>query len=367
MLRIAWDNTSAGKDQAGTGTYASHLLKHLRERPGLEFEVFEGPERERPKSRIKRQIATAQQLFWYHWHFARSLRGKFDLFHGPAFFVPWRTPCPSVTTVLDLTPILFPHHFTFIARAYFRTALPYALKHASAVFTISEHSRQDLIKAYPIDPAKVHTVYPGVDHAKFHPQVTLDRAWAESVGITKPYVLHVGTLFYRKNIPVLLRAVGRMRDAGTWGDRQLVLGGAEMPGLRGAEDIYKTIDELKLKDIVVLTGRVPGEHLAGLYAGAEVLVMPSLYEGFGFPVVEAMACGTPVLCSNVSSLPEVAGMAAITFDPENDAALAVHLERVLSDSKLREEMRHKGIEQARAFTWQRAAEQTEAIYRQIVP
>ena len=132
------------------------------------------------------------------------------------------------------------------------------------------------------------------------------------------------------------------------------------------EDIYQAINELKLKDAVVLTGRVPGEQLAGLYAGAEVLVMPSLYEGFGFPVVEAMACGTPVLCSNVSSLPEVAGMAAITFDPQNDAGMAVHLERVLSDGKLREQMKMKGLEQAQAFTWQRAAQQTEAIYRQIL-
>jgi alpha-1,3-rhamnosyl/mannosyltransferase len=365
-LRIAWDNTSAGKDQAGTGTYASNLLKHLRARLGLGFEVFDGIERERENNVIKRQITTAKQLFWYHWHFPRSLRGKFDLFHGPAFFVPFRTPCPSVTTVLDLTPILFPHHFTFIARVYFRLALPYALKHASAIFCISEHSRQDLLKAYKVDPAKVHTVYPGVEHERFHPQVRLDRTWAESAGIKNKYVLHVGTLFYRKNVPVLLRAVARLRDAGSWGDRQLVLGGAEIRLLRGAEDIHATIDRLRLQDIVVLTGRVPSEHLPGLYAGAEVLVMPSIYEGFGFPVVEAMACGTPVICSNVSSLPEVAGEAALTFDPQDDAALAEHLGRVLADDALHAEMRRKGLEHAGTFRWERAAEQTEAIYRQVV-
>ena len=354
-LRIAWDNSIAGKDQAGTGVYASMLLAALRERPDMEITALDEAGSGWPK------------LLWHHLRLPRLVStGGFDILHEPVPLLPFLNSAPSVITVLDLTPLLFPEHFSFKFRSYFRWTLPQALRRAKAVVCISEHSRQDLLKAFPIDPAKVHTVYPGVDHARFHSQVTLDRAWAKSAGIEKPYVLHVGTLFYRKNIPVLLRAVARMGDAGTWGDRQLVVGGAEMPGLRGAEDIYKTIDELKLKDIVVLTGRVPVEQLAGLYAGAEALVMPSLYEGFGFPVVEAMACGTPVICSNVSSLPEVAGMAAITFDPQNDATLAVHLERVLSDEKLREEMQRKGLEQARAFTWQRAAEQTEAIYRQIL-
>ena len=243
---------------------------------------------------------------------------------------------------------------------------PATVRSAAAIICGSEHSKRDLSEVYKISLAKVHVVPYGVDHQRFRPGAALDQSWARRAGIREGYVLHVGELSHRKNIPALLRAVASLRSSGKWAARQLVLAGAESPGMLGGREIHRTIDELGLAADVVLAGRVPDEYLPGLYAQASLLVMPSLYEGFGFPVLEAMAAGTPVVASNTSSLPEVAGTAAILVPPNDTVAMAEAMASVLEQPTCASELRRKGLAWAQQFNWQRTAAKTIEVYRGIV-
>jgi glycosyltransferase involved in cell wall biosynthesis len=170
---------------------------------------------------------------------------------------------------------------------------------------------------------------------------------------------------HRKNIPFLLRVIAHLREKGKR-KIQLVLAGLEFERVTGASEIHQTIRDLALHDNVVITGYVPDRHMAGLYAQAKLLVMPSLYEGFGFPIVESMAAGTPVVASDTSSLPEVAGDAAILVSPTDEDALAEAIETVLVKPKVATELRTKGLARARQFNWQRTATETINVYRSVV-
>ncbi len=366
-INLAWDNSLAGRDHAGTGTYATRLLEQLGMSQELQTTVLPGWSRRSPASgTATRGLGVAADLLWTHVGLPAALwKMRADVMHSPAFVAPIMSPCPVVITVHDVTYLLYPAHFQRWWVAYLKGVMPPALKSAGAIICVSEHSKRDVIKFYGISPDKVKVVPNGLDHERFHPKATLDPQWAQSLGIRDGYVLHVGAFSYRKNIPTLLRAVALLRDKGKWGERQVVLAGSQNLSLKGAPEVFATIRELDLSGCVVLTGHTPDEHVAGLYAHASVLVMPSLYEGFGFPVVEAMAVGTPVVCSNSSSLPEVAGDAAILFPPEDQQTLASAIEDVIENRSLAEELRRKGLEQARSFNWQRNAEQTIAIYRHV--
>ncbi len=288
-----------------------------------------------------------------------------DLLHSPAFVAPIAASCPLVITIHDVTYLLYPSHFANWWTTYLKIVMPPAVRSAAAIICGSENSKLDIVKAYGIAPSKVRIVPYGVDHQRFQPGAALDPQWAQAMGIRDGYVLHVGTFSYRKNIPTLLRAVALLRDKGKWRERQVVLAGSQNLSLKGAPEVFATIRELDLAGCVVLTGHTPDEHVAGLYAQASMLVMPSLYEGFGFPVLEAMAVGTPVVCSNSSSLPEIAGNAAVLFPPEDHHALAAAMQDLIENRSLAEELRRKGLEQAQQFSWQRNAEQTIAIYRDV--
>jgi glycosyltransferase involved in cell wall biosynthesis len=271
-----------------------------------------------------------------------------------------------VITMHDITYLLYPAHFARWWIRYMESVAPVTVRSAAAIICGSENSKRDLVEAYKISSAKVHVVPYGVDHQRFRPGAALDPEWARQAGIREGYVLHVGELSHRKNIPALLRAVAHLRSAGKWGTRQLVLAGAEAPGMLGADEIHTTIRQLELSADVVLAGRVPDEHLPGLYAQASLLVMPSLYEGFGFPVLEAMAAGTPVVASNTSSLPEVAGTAAILVAPDDTMALAEAISSVLEWPQCAAELKAKGLAWAKQFNWQRTAQETIEVYRGIV-
>jgi glycosyltransferase involved in cell wall biosynthesis len=367
-IKLAWDNCFARRNVTGTGVYAARLLEQLAGNPELDVTVFNGwAAGPRGRTGMTRALQSAGNLAWTHLDLPLRLWTRsFDLLHSPAFVAPLRAACPVVITMHDITYLLYPAHFAPWWIQYMKFVAPATVRSAAAIICGSENSKCDLVEAYKIPPGKVHVVPYGVDHQRFRPGVALDPAWACQTGIREGYVLHVGELSHRKNIPALLRAVAHLRSLGKWGPRQLVLAGAEAPGMLGANEIHKTIRELELATDVMLAGRVPDEHLPGLYAQASLLVMPSLYEGFGFPVLEAMAAGTPVVASNTSSLPEVAGTAAILVPPDDIVALAEAITSVLEQPQCAADLRSKGLEWAKQFNWQRTAAETLEVYRGIV-
>jgi glycosyltransferase involved in cell wall biosynthesis len=372
-LRIAWDNSLAKRNLTGTGVYATQLIRELTAKPDVALQVFEGwdPARRKPgefghQGVLARGARAIRGLAWSYGYFPLQLRkGKFDLLHSPSFVVPFGCPCPTVATIFDVSFHMFPEHFEWRWRNYMKYVMPSVLRSVSAVICISECARQDLLKFYEVAPEKVHVVYCGIDHERFSPGASLDPEWARSIGLHKDYVLHVGTLSQRKNIPMLLRAVASLKSKGKFENHQLVLAGPELSVLTGGPEVHESIRNLGLSDVVVLAGYIPDGRLPGLYARAKLLAMPSIYEGFGLPVAESMASGVPVVASNTSSLPEIAAGAAILVPPQDEAAWAEGIAQILENPAAANDLRRKGLERAAQFSWQRAAAETVAVYRTV--
>ena len=364
-LKVAWENSFARRNLTGTGVYAARLLAHLRQLDGLELAVLERSAANTPATGMQRRWQTLRNLWWIRHTLPDVLRrDRFDVLHCPAFVAPEAAPCPVIITMHDIIYRLYPQAFGWWWVRFMNSMTP-AVRAAAAIICGSECSQRDIVQAYSLPPERVHVIPYGVDHDRFHPGAGLDPTWAGRLGIRSGYVLHVGELSQRKNIPTLLRAVARLREQGKWNERQLVLAGSDAPGMHGADEIFRTIAELELRASVVLAGRVPDEHLPGLYANAALLVMPSVYEGFGFPVAEAMASGTPVVCSNVSSLPEVAGDAARLVPPTDIESLAAAIDDILCNAALADEMRRKGLVQAQRFDWKQTAQATLRLYQSV--
>jgi glycosyltransferase involved in cell wall biosynthesis len=233
-----------------------------------------------------------------------------------------------------------------------------AIRHATALIATSQATRGDLIRFLDVPPQRITVIHNGIDHRRFRP--------TESGTARKPYILSVGVEHPRKNLISLLRAFRRLKEDARHRDLRLIkLGG---PGYRGKhfrEWTLAAIAELGLQNEVELVGRVESEALAAYYSGAECLVMPSLAEGFGLPVIEAMACGCPVIVSDRDSLPEIAASAAVVTTPDADG-IADALRRLVGNQRLRKDLRHRGLQHARRFTWATAAERTRRVYRDVL-
>ena len=234
--------------------------------------------------------------------------------------------------------------------------LDYAgIRRAAAVITISEHSRRDVIEHLRIEPSNVFVVHNGIDHSVFRP---VSRRLFDF-----PYLLFVGTEQPRKNLGALLEAFALVKrgDGSSFPRLKLVkVGDPGEPGAALRAATLATVRRLRLEDDVVFTGRVPDEDLAACYSGASCLVLPSLYEGFGFPPIEAMACGCPVVVSGAGALREIAGEAALVVDPADPQSLAEAIRRVLNGAG--REMVELGLRHARRYSWERAARETVAVY-----
>jgi glycosyltransferase involved in cell wall biosynthesis len=285
----------------------------------------------------------------------------FDLFHGTDTIAP-AISRPTVITIHDVSTLLFPRHHTRLHRWFDRLSLPRMVKRATAVITDSEATRRDVIRLLGVPPHRVHAIHLGVDHRKFYVREPrkAQTVISASLHIPIPYILAVGTLEPRKNLIGLMQAYALLPS-----DRpKLVLAGA-----RGWGDnpIYQAARQLGLLDAIQFTGYIPDDVLPSLYAGAQCFVYPSLYEGFGLPALEAMACGAPVITSRTSSLPEVAGDAGLLVDPNDTLELARAMERLMRDGSLRDELRVRGIAQAAMFSWDQTARRTAGVYRLAVP
>lgn len=289
---------------------------------------------------------------WTHLRLASELhRRPPDLFFTPAHVIPVTYRRPSVATVHDLGYHYFPEAHTRRQVAYLRWSTRHNARRSRRVIADSQATKDDLIRFYRVDPAKISIIYPGTDPGlrRIAEEEQLGRV-LRKYGITPPYVLYIGTLQPRKNLTRLVQAFA---ESGI--RHQLVIAGKA--GWL-ADPILATVFgyQSPVTNNIVLPGFVDDRDKAALISRADALLYPSLYEGFGFPVLEGNACGTPVLCSNTSSLPEIAGDAALLVDPTSVEAMSAAIERIVNDSELREELVKKGYQNVARYTWQNTAQ-----------
>ncbi len=287
------------------------------------------------------------------WIIPRLLRQlQINLYHCPYYLMPYRPGVPTILTVYDFIPFHYPHYYTVKARLLYRLATALALRTADHLTAISQATRQDLLAHYHYAPEKI-TAIPLAADPVFHPKVA-----DHTLNLPEQYALYLGSNKPHKNLLRLIESWAKLQPQAM----PLVIAGAwdaRYPETR------QRVEELGLNQAIRFFGAVAETDLPTLYQRAKLFIFPSEYEGFGLPVLEAMACGTPVACSNSSSLPEVAGEAALMFDPTNVAEMAETLNRLLTNEPLQTKLRELGLRQAACFSWQRTAQETLNLYRTV--
>lgn len=367
------DVSAAVHGRAGLGRYAESLVRALAKEDPERLALFYNRSRDAPELiGLDRLPHRSLPLGYKPWRMAvwvgqlagigfDRLLPDAELYHATEHLLMPLRQTPTVLTVHDLIFKLFPQHHKRLNYWFLNAAMPLFVRRADAVITISESSKRDLVHHYGTPEEKITVVY---EAAASH----FEPATVPTVGLVRReyelparFLLTVGTIEPRKNLSRLLEALARLRkdDAGL----HLVLVGAA--GWL-YDDFFRQIEMLGLEDVVHFPGYVLDADLPAIYSAATVLVMASVYEGFGLPVLEAMACGTPVVSSGASSLPEVGGEAAQYFTPASVDDMTEALRRVLGDEGLRVEMRAAGLKQAAKFSWERTARETMAVYEQVL-
>lgn len=300
---------------------------------------------------------------WERWLLgAELLRHDVEVMHSPDFIPPAFGARRRLITVHDLNFLYYPQYLTPESRRYYAGQIAWAVSAADHIAADSEHTRQDLIRRLDVPPEKVTTVHLAADPIYQRP-VPPERVAAtlRQYDLSPGFLLFVGTLEPRKNVPTLLRAFGALRRDRALAAPLVLVGGKGWL----YEEIFQTIAALGLEESVRHLQGVPDADLACLYRAAGALALPSHYEGFGLPPLEAMHCGCPVVASNRASLPEVVGDAGILLEPDDVEAWVDGLATAVGDEERREQMMAAGYEQARTFTWQKTAAATRRLYRQV--
>ena len=371
---VVVDISAAVNSKAGLGRYAESLVTHLRHtKVGSRLHLFYNRRpggvlppalSGMPTRRVSLGYKPWRLLVWLahltHVPFNRLLPPDTALFHATEHLLLPLRDIPTVLTVHDLIFERFPQYHKRLNHFFLTHTMPLFTRRATALITISRASRRDLVALYGVSAEKIHVIYEApAPHFRPQPADVVD-AVRQRYGLPERYVLTVGTIEPRKNLVRLLNAFERARDQG-------LVDALVVVGQRGwlYEDFFHRLEESPARAAVIMPGFVPDADLAALYAGATVFALPSLYEGFGLPVLEAMACGAPVLTSRAGALPEVGGDAAMYVDPEDVDAIAAGLEQYLRDRDLRAEMRKRGFEQAAKFSWEKTARETARVYEKI--
>ncbi len=374
-----------GQTKTGLGHYIYHLVKAMETVTPNNTYLMLYNERQRtrnfsssrivekavgiPQSLIRRRVSLSfgfRSALWYRMVLPFNLlRWGADVYFGPVGIAPTKRPCKAVITVHDITSILFREQNLPDHQRFWETWLSRSVRAADAVLTNSEATKRDLVERLAIPSERIRAIHLGV-HEQFHQaKFSLDSQAQQRVKhryhLPNHFVLCVATLSPRKNVAGLVKAFSLIKK-GKQPDLRLVI-----VGNKGwlCDDILQTVRSLGLENEVLFTGYVEDQDLPYIYAGAAVFAFPSFYEGFGFPVLEAMACGVPVVTSNVSSLPEVAGDAALLVDPHQPEQIAKAISQLLVDEKLRRDLVEKGLRHARQFTWERTARETLRVFEEV--
>lgn len=371
---ITLDLSAAVHHRAGLGRYAESLARALLPLIPDELALFYNAERGiAPLAGLERLPTRTVALGYKSWRmlvwagqlarvpFNRLVPGA-ALFHATEHLLLPLRGSPTVLTVHDLIFRRLPEHHKRLNRWYLNATLPLYCRRATHIIAVSEATRQDLIAAYAVPPEKITVILEAAD-PQFRPQPPARVAAVRArYALPERYLLFVSTIEPRKNLVRLLHAWEPLYRAGEAPPLVIV-------GKRGwlADAFYAALETSPAREGVIFTGYVADGDLPALYTAATVFVFPSLYEGFGLPPLEALACGAPVLCSATSSLPEVVGDAALMIDPTDVEAIREGLRHLLADGALRADLRERGLRRAAGFSWERAARETLALYRALLP
>ncbi|TKJ41748.1 glycosyl transferase family 1 [candidate division LCP-89 bacterium B3_LCP] len=287
-------------------------------------------------------------------------RGKADLFHTPHYVFPFGLDMPLVVTVHDLIHLKFPQYFPLHKRLYASWMLHRVKKKAAAVITVSENTKKDLIEDLHFDPQKVFVCYNGVSDVNINPKSPEEKsAFLAKYQLPEGYLLYAGNLKPHKNVSGLIAAWSKLEN--TLRPALVIVG----EHLDQYELLLRKVNDLGMQNQVFFPGWLNNSDLSIAYQCALAYVQPSWYEGFGLPVVEAMLAGIPVVISNRGSLPEIAGDAAVIFDPDDEEEFRHSLERIVTDENLRKGMIEKGLDRAKEFDWKTTARKTIEVYKQV--
>jgi glycosyltransferase involved in cell wall biosynthesis len=366
-------STSQSYRAAGSSRYVYSLLRELRRiDPPERLVGYVGAGQQPPELATRdgfRLVATRLpthrplvRILWEQLVLPRKARQQgVTLLHGAMNALPIAWQGHAVVTILDLTFLHLPQAFNRGNRLYLAWAVRHAARRAQRIITISEATRQDVIRLLGAPPQQVTRIYCGVEE-RFQPlddaQVTAFRTERQ---LPNEFILYLGTMEPRKNVGRLIQAYELLRSQGVTAAPLLLAGGTGW----GEEALFAAIEKSPFTHDIRYVGYIPEGQMPLWYNSAAVFVYPSEYEGFGLPPLEALACGTPVVASNTSSLPEVVGDAGILVDPKEPEAIAIGIQRVLNDADLRSELSHRAREQASRFSWQRMAMETLNTYREV--
>lgn len=373
MLRVGWLAYGVDRPLSGVTRYALELGRALRERSDCEIVYLtpyrRGPFRDQPAvstahlagCRRLPAVMTLGGLAIAH----AARRHRLDIVHDPIGIAPFPisrrlAPFRRVVTIHDAIAYRYPGGYPWLNNVLQRRYLPAMLRNVDAVITVSRHARRDLSHFLPRLPPSEFIVPPALSTQFRRVGAVERRPVLERLGLQRPYILSVGAQQERKNLRGLIRAFAALHAR--LPAYQLVLAG---PTLWRFRSLQEEIGALDLGGNVLLLGYVSDGDLAAVYSGASLFAFPSLYEGFGMPVLEAMACGTPVICSDTTALPDTAAGAALLVDPTDPATIAAAMERVLIDPPLADDLRERGQRRAAGCTWGAAAAQTVVVYRQL--
>ncbi len=361
----------------GWGVYSYHLLRELlnidRENTYRCFyNIFKKGDRKLalnvPGSKVENSIwpipGRLMEILWERWNIlsVENFLGPVDVFHTPYEFLPKVRSAKTVVTVHDVTFLKHPEFLETSFIKLFTRRIQHIKERADKIIADSYNTKNELIELTGIDKKRVEVIFPGVD-AIFRPVENRERikSITSHYGISGPYILFVGAADEDKNLVRLVESFSQL----SLQEKHLQLVFAGNPDM-GHKRLQEKFHSLYFKERIVFTGFIADSDLPALYSGAKALAIPSIHEGFGFPALEAMACGTPVLCSNTSSLPEVVGEAAVMVDPYNTEEITGNLERLVEDEDLRRSCIVKGLSQAKKFTWEITARRTLDLYKELI-
>jgi glycosyltransferase involved in cell wall biosynthesis len=370
-------NEANHKKRVGIGEYSYQLLKQLENlRPKADqpladkFQIYlkSDPLAHMPKETgtWKYRVIKPGKL-WTQWRLPLDLffkKPRPDVFFSPSHYAPRFTPVPSVISVMDLSYLYFPQLFDEKDLYQLKNWTAYSVKKASRVLTISNSSKNDIIKEYKASSGKIAVTYPGIKSSlDLQPNIYAMNQLKTKYGLADKFILFVGTIQPRKNIVRLIEAFAEVKkDESIPHDLELVI-----VGKKGwlYEDILSTPQKLGIGKSVKFLENVNDDSLIPLYEHALCFVLPSLYEGFGLPVLEAMQNGCPVITSNVSSLPEAGGDACLYVNPEDSTDIAEKIKKLVNNDRLRKELIEKGRKQAAKFSWEKTARETLSVLEEV--